>query len=193
MADATGLTASEFADWVTGIGIILGLIGGFWKWFLQDSIRRRTDYLKLDGIAGSRVEGEMSDAQLVRVFCVWRNVGERKIEIEPEKSKIFIYDADDFEEFGAVDPATERKLAIHEAIPYSGSSSVFFEARTESEFSAIFKLARGKAYLARVWLEAKPGPHAPEGTFWARRLAFSTLELPKVPSVQGNTINHSVT
>lgn len=164
--------AEAFAQWATGIGIILGVIGGAWKWFIEDAIRRRVSRPALSG----RMEVEMASGPgamvLVSVRWIWHNDSAYSVYVDP-MSVITVYELPPEGDPGAVNRATLDAVPSYAANPFEDCETVALDPGTDTVFTAIFQLPKGKLFAAEAELSMDVALMQAEDS-WQQRGIFAT-------------------
>ena len=175
--------AEDFANWATGIALILGVAGAAWKWFFAELIRRQIDrhHPALEGSINAEVIPHTKDTCLVRVSCVWRNLSTSKIFLDTKNTHISLYDIGSNFGLGAVSLKAETTRYLYRQEPYAGSSYVFFEPGSCSESTATFIVTSGRSYGARAVVQMDEQRMGEKNIIWFRETAFYADAKPSSP------------
>ena len=166
--------AEDFANWVTGIVLLLGAAGAAWKWIFAEMLRRQADrrHPALEGSIAADVIPHSDDKCIVRISCLWTNLSTSKIFLDIEKTHISLYDLADNFDIGTVslrDPTTKY---LFRSEPYEGSNYVFFEPGSRSELVATFIVPSQRSYGARAVIQMDADQMGVDNVIWFRETAF---------------------
>lgn len=142
----------EFLNWTTSTILILGALGASWKWIFEEMLRRRTDYPSLEGTISSLCYESDGETATVLIKAVWTNPTNRKVYLDTQESKIYLYDIKGQNFEGPIDLGHKDTKYLFSYAPYRHSDFVFYEPGTKSEFSATFVVPKGRAYAARAFI-----------------------------------------
>jgi hypothetical protein len=180
-----------WADDVTGVAAILGVLLAGWKWVGEKQFENYKSIMSLDGDVAFELVDSKERAVGVFINSLWNNKGLTPIYLSPRKTKFSVYEIvatrvpiaiPQAERSAAEEVAREVAAAgtdanpaqlVLEFYPIADAKWFMLEPKTKSRIQASVLLERDKMYELHCYLE---GDKSREINWFRKRLFSTSME-----------------